>query len=323
MPTRKSARIFTFPGCRRPSVNADTPASRAAPVTVTARPRDRDCLKYFPPEEQQHRRIVAWVSAAMVVLFLSLAVVGVLLHRSLVLLPCGSDLIIEAAMAVWPACWPLAALHNIVVAGVATLFLIAVTTGHTGLPGNPRDSNTVVWRRQTPFAYPEIALGSLVFSAGLVLQWHGHTVLAALLESPAAVLLLHACGHLFVPIMRMFVLVEFDPNGGLTNRITIGGGRYGINSGMIVIPHGRLIDAHKSATFLEWCFGLASLSVAFVDTSGCHFKICVPALASAAVVQHIEEILKGKFRAALSDKSLDLPVGHPLRNAAPAASPNR
>jgi hypothetical protein len=294
------------------------------PAAARTEPRDRDCLKFFPPHEARQRRIVAWVAGGVSILFLGLALAGVLTHRSLVLLPYGSDLLIEAAMAVWPGFWPLSVIHNAMVAGVAALFLVAVTTGHTGLPGDPRRSEMVVWRRTVRFAYPDIALSVLLFCAGMCLQYHAHPLLAALFESPASVMVLRGCAHVFVPITRMFVLVELDRlNGGVSNRITIGGGRRGVRQGMIVIWHGRLIDARKRSSFFEWCFGLASLDVTYIDTAGRPAQIRVPALASAVVVQRIEEILKGEFRVALSEKSLDIPAKHPLRGTDQPVAPNR
>ena len=295
------------------------PGGQPASQSAAKAPRDRDCLKYHPPGEARLRRRVAVISAIVALVFAGLAVGSVLLQRNLLLIPVGSDLLIEIGLAVWPGLWPLGVVHNAIIAGVAVLFFLSVTSGHVGLPGDPRLADTVVWRRQVVFVLPELLLCAVLFAVGIALEVYGWRIPAALIEGPAALVGIRLCARAFVPISRQFLCVELDSrNGGLANRITVGGGFRGIRRGTLVIRHERLVDAEKTSSFLEWALGLASLRLVYLDSAGKQAQIVVRAVAAAHVVQKIEEILKGPFRLGLKESSLGIPVGHSLRNS-PAA----
>lgn len=298
-----------------PSPNAGKQA--AAPSSSQARrPRRysaaRNDLRYLPPKEEKERRIVAWVSFVAMLTFLALAAVGVWKERMVAPLPTGSDLLLELAMNAWPEAYWLGVVHNVVLAGVAGMFLVSVTTGHVDLP-TPR-RGTVVWRRQVRFAYPELSLAILIFAAGLYLQLQEHTVLAAVLESPASAMFLHALAHIFVPSARMFLTLDLDEEGGgLQAVLMIGGGLYGMRHGLMVIRRSTFINARRKSSLPERLFGLSSLYVDHKDAYGRVITTRVGWLAATDPVQEIEVKLNLDFRLGLLEKSLEVPLGHPIR----------
>lgn len=272
----------------------------------------RNDLLYLSPREEKERRIVAWVSFAMMLTFLALAAVGVWKERMVAPLPTGSDLLLELAMNAWPEAYWLGVVHNVMLAGVAGMFLVSVTTGHVDLPAPRR--GTVVWRRQVRFAHPELSLATLIFAAGLYLQLREHTVLAALLESPASAMLLHGLAHVFVPSARMFLMLDFDDEGGgLQDVLIIGGGLYGMRHGLMVIRRSTFVNARRKSSPLERLFGLSSIYIDHRDAHGMVITTRVGWLAATDKVQEIEVMLNLKFRLGLLEKSLEMPVGHPLR----------
>ena len=272
----------------------------------------RNDLCYLPPKEREQRRIVAWVSFAAMVLFLGFAAYGAWKERMVAPLPTGSDLLLDLAMKHWPEAYWLGVAHNLVLAGVAGMFLVSVTTGHVDLPAPRR--GTIVWRRQVRFAYPELCLGILLFAAGLYLQRRGHTVLAAVPESLASAMLLHALAQIFVPSARMFLTLDLDEEGGgLQAVLIIGGGVYGMRHGLMVIRRSTFINARRASSLPERLFGLSSLYVDHKDGYGRPVTTRVGWFAATPQVQEVEVKLDLEFRLGLSEKSLDLPVGHPLR----------
>lgn len=297
------------------SPNASKQAATPSPGK-SKRPRRysaaRNDLLYLPPKEERERRIVAWVSFAAMLTFLAFAAVGVWKERMVAPLSTGSDLLLELAMNAWPEAYWLGVVHNVVLAGVAGLFLVSVTTGHVDLP-TPR-RGTVVWRRQVRFAYPELSLAILMFAAGLYLQVRGYTVLAAILESPASAMFLHALAHIFVPSARMFLTLDLDEEGGgLQAVLMIGGGLYGMRHGLMVIRRSTFINARRKSRPLERMFGLSSIYVDHKDAYGRVITTRVGWLAATDPVQEIEVKLNLDFRLGLLEKSLEVPLGHPIR----------
>ena len=294
----------TTDGPARPAGTSAVPPPAAAAPTAPDKPKapvvhQNQLLKVNATDEDRHRRNVARVAGLAAAVFVGAAIYAGLTHRNFTPLSVGSNLFIEIGLAVFPEAWPLAVLHDVIVACAALMVLVAVTTGHVGLPGNPALPDTYVWRRQTRFAWPRLLLATFLAVAGVALEWERHPVLAAFAESPAFVLGLAGCSRLWIPIARNFIVVQTDwPRDGLSNRIYIGGGLRGFRHGTLVILHQNLLDVRKTANLWEWCFGLAALELRYRNDEGQERVVILRALGSAALVQQIEIYLKGPFKAA-------------------------
>ncbi len=304
----------------RPDGRAAAAVARGAPAKGTvraarakpARVNNDDLPKFFAVDEARQRQAAARIMSIVALALFAAATYAALAHRNFVLLPVGSNFVVEVALVIWPGAWPVAVAHDVMAGFGALMAVVALTVGHVELPGDPRLPDTYVWRRQARFAWPHLVPGACLYAGGVVLDFHGHPVLGALLQSPGFALCTAAGAQLWIPIARAFLVVETDwARDGVSNRLSIGGGLRGFRYGTIVIHHSDLLDVRKCATLWEWCFGLASLEVRFRDRMGREQVIVLRALGSAALVQRIEVYLKGPFKAARHELPPNVLSGKP------------
>lgn len=278
------------------------------------RVRTRDLPKFKDHAEDARRKRTATVAGLLSIVFGTLAVACAVSATSWVPMPFGSGLLIEVVLALAPQLWPLAVLHNSVLAGLCLLLVFACTTAHVEIPADPRPDTMVVWRRQEAFVAPSLSAFGLLLALGVALHLKVHPLAGAVVESSAVAAALRAIVRGCVPIARVFVFVEIDPaRGGVGNRISIGGGLSLRGHPVLVIPHDRLVTADVETSLIEFCFGLAKLRVVYRDDHGTLHVVRVRAFASAALAHWTANFLRGEFKVARSRVVLDNPFSIPVQ----------
>ncbi|MFG6464164.1 hypothetical protein ACG04Q_21525 [Roseateles sp. DXS20W] len=267
-----------------------------APQDTAVKPNSEP--KYKSPKEDVWRRRVVWTALPIGIFFATCAVLSLVLQRSVAPLHVGSHLLVELALQWVPDAYPLAALHNFALALVAAGLAVAASGGHMEVPGTPHRAETIVSRRTARFAAPQLLTFLVLAVVGIALHMHEWAFLAAVAEGVAFVCLLGAVAILWVPVLRMFLVVERDSeHDGLTNRLIVGHGS-GWRHGTCIVLHDQILEVDSFAGVLEACFGLRSLRVVFCDADGLEKVIVLRALGSAELVNNIEHLLKGQFRSA-------------------------
>lgn len=258
--------------------NPDTPAANdAAPTPAPASakvsrlrlvrntgPAARHRLKLPPDDTRAIRRCVAFVSGALCALFLALAIACVVLERSLLPLPFGTGVLVEALQSpavksLWTGVYWLAALNHLAFASVAALFCIAVTVAHTEMPDGGNSPLVLVYRRRSRYVGFELICAAVLVASALALRRADLTILAGLVESPGIVLLLRAAAILWVPIAREWLMLVVSLKDGIASFGSIGGGWRGLLHGPETFGHEDLLSYEVRPGLFELLGGYGNL----------------------------------------------------------------
>lgn len=307
--------------------NPDTPAANdAAPASQSARgsklrlirgagPAARHRLKLPPEDTRVMRRGVALVSAALCAAFVALAIGCLLLERSLLPLPFGTGVLVEALQSaamqrVWPGVYWVAALHHLAFAGIAGLFCVAVTVAHTEMPESGSSPLVLVYRRRSRYVGFELFCVAMLMVSALALRRAEFTILAALVESPAVLLLLRAAAILWVPIAREWLMLVVSPKDGIANFCSSGGGWRGLLHGPETVKHEDLASADVRPGFFELLGGYANVHLGITRNSdpATLRRHRIRAFISLQSAAHLKNTIH-LFKVARREEALNSPFG--------------